>query len=90
MNKDGTPQDAGAARLYYLKLWQGDADGSNMQLVRDFKPVKLANGLVVLWDFQNDTPYLPQLVSSPGTFTQFSGFGQDGDKISVGTRILIR
>ena len=90
MNKDGTPQDAGAARLYYLKLWQGDADGSNMQLVRDFKPVRLANGLVVLWDFQNNTPYLPQLVSSPGTTTVFPVVGATGEKISAGTFIIIR
>ena len=89
-NRDGTPSSAGKARLCYLKLWQGNADGSNMQLVRDFKPVKLTNGLVVLWDFQNDKPYLPQLVSSLGTFAQFPVVGDTGDKISVGTRILIR
>ncbi len=61
----------GAARLYYLKLYQGDADGSNMKLVRNFRSVRLVNGLVVLWDFVEKKPYLPQLASSPGTYTNF-------------------
>ena len=90
MDQDGAPTYAGKAQLYYLKLWQGDADGSNMQLVRDFKPVRLANGLVVLWDFQNDTPYLPQLVSSPGTLTQFPAVGSDGARIASGLSVIVR
>ena len=90
MNQDGSPTYAGKARLYYLKLYQGDSDGSNMRLVRNFKPVKLANGLVVLWDFVEKKPYLPQLVSSPGSTTLFPVVGETGDKISVGTFIIIR
>ncbi len=89
-NKDGSPASAGKARLYYLKLYQGNADGSNMQLVRNFKPVQLSNGLVALWDFKNKKTYLPQLVSSPGTYTQFPVVGSTGDKINAGTVILIR
>lgn len=89
-NKDGSPASAGKARLYYLKLYQGNVDGSNMQLVRNFKPVQLSNGLVALWDFKNKKAYLPQLVSSPGTYTQFPVVGSTGDKINAGTVILIR
>ena len=92
MDYDGSPTYAGAARLYYLKLYQGDADGSNMQLVRNFKPVKLSNGLVALWDFQEKKAYLPQLVSSPGTYTQFpaAGVGPDGEKIRAGLKLIVR
>ena len=90
MDQDGSPTYAGKARLYYLKLYQGNADGSNMRLVRNFKPVKLANGLVVLWDFVEKKPYLPQLVSSPGSTTLFPVVGETGDKISVGMFIIIR
>lgn len=90
MNQDGSPTYAGKARLYYLKLYQGNADGSNMQLVRNFKPVQLSNGLVALWDFKNKKAYLPQLVSSPGTYTQFPVVGSTGDKINAGTVVIIR
>lgn len=91
-NKDGSPASAGKARLYYLKLSQGNADGSDMQLVRNFKPVKLSNGLVALWDFQEKKAYLPQLVSSPGTYTQFpdAGVGPDGEKIRAGLKLIVR
>lgn len=89
-NKDGSPASAGKARLYYLKLSQGNADGSDMQLVRNFKPVKLSNGLVALWDFQNTKPYLPQLVSSPGTYTQFPVVGPDGEKIVAAFTLILR
>ena len=90
MDQDGAPTYNGKARLYYLKLYQGNADGSNMQLVRNFKPVQLSNGLVALWDFVEKKPYLPQLVSSPGSTTLFPVVGETGDKISVGTFIIIR
>ncbi len=90
MDKDGKPEYPGAARLYYLKLYQGNTDGSDMKLVRNFKPVRLSNGLVALWDFKNQTPYLPQLVSSPGTYTQFPSVGDDGEKITPGLLIVIR
>ena len=84
------PADPGAARLYYLKLYQGNADGSDMQLVRNLKPVKLCNGLVVLWDFKNKQAYLPQLVSSPGTTAQFTSVGPDGEKIKSGFMLFVR
>ena len=90
LDQDGAPTYNGKARLYYLKLYQGNSDGSNMQLVRNFKPVQLSNGLVALWDFKNKKAYLPQLVSSPGTYTQFPVVGSTGDKINAGTVILIR
>ena len=89
-NKDGSPASPGAARLYYLRLYQGDADGSNMALVRNFKPVRLSNGLVALWDFQNSKAYLPQRVSSPGTFAQFTAVGDTGDKVASPFTLVIR
>jgi hypothetical protein len=61
-----------------------------MELVRNFKPVQLSNGLVALWDFKNKKAYLPQLVSSPGTYTQFPVVGGTGDKITVGMQVFIR
>ena len=39
---------------------------------------------------KNKKAYLPQLVSSPGTYTQFPVVGSTGDKINAGTVILIR
>ena len=89
-NLDNAPQYPGKTRIYYMKMYQGNADGSNMQLVRNFKPVRLTNGLVALWDFVEKKAYLPQLVSAPGTYAQFPVVGSTGDKINAGTVILIR
>ncbi|MBR4612898.1 MAG: hypothetical protein IKO40_09305 [Kiritimatiellae bacterium] len=89
-NFDNAPKYNGKTRLYYLKLYQGDADGSNMKLVRNFKPVKLSNGLVVLWDFEENKPYLPQLVSSPGTLAQFPVVGNVGEKVSKPFTLVFR
>ena len=89
-NKDGSPASAGKARLYYLKLYQGNADGSNMKLVRNLKPVRLSNDVVVLWDFVEKKAYRPQLVSSPGTYTTFTSVGADGEAIRDGLMIILR
>ena len=90
MNQDGAPASPGAARLYYLRLSQGDPDGSNMELVRNLRPVRLSNGLVALWDFVEKKPYLPQLVSSPGTYVQFPVVGPDGEKVLSPFTLIIR
>ena len=90
MNQDGSPTYAGKARLYYLKLYQGDSDGSNMKLVRNLKPVRLSNDVVVLWDFVEKKAYRPQLVSSPGTYTTFTSVGADGEAIRDGLMIILR
>ncbi|MBQ2631036.1 MAG: hypothetical protein IJG13_15280 [Kiritimatiellae bacterium] len=87
---DGKPQYSGKGRLYWLKLYQGDSDGSNQTLVRDFKPVKLSNGVVVLWDFVEDKPYLPQSTTTPYDYTTFSAVGPDGTLIRDGLSISIR
>ena len=87
---DGKPQYSGKGRLYWLKLYQGDSDGSNQTLVRDFKPVKLSNGVVVLWDFVEDKPYLPQSTTAPYAQAEFSKVGPGGEFIYDGTRIFIR
>lgn len=90
MDQDGAPTYPGKARLYSLKLCQGNADGSEMQLVRNFKPVRLSNGIVALWDFKNKKAYLPQLVSSPGTTVQFTTVGPDGDPVAAPLVLVIR
>lgn len=89
-NFDNAPKYNGKTRLYYLKLYQGNADGSSMKLVRNFKPVKLSNGLVALWDFEENKPYLPQLVSSPGTLAQFPVVGNVGEKVSKPFTLVFR
>ena len=61
-----------------------------MRLVRDFKPVKLTNGLVVLWDFANNEAYLPQSKTAPYNYTTFSVVGPDGALIRDGLSIRIR
>ena len=78
------------SRFYYLKIWQGNSDGTGMRLVRDFRPVRLTNGLVALWDFANDVPYLPQTKAAPYNYTVFPVVGSDGDKIRDGLLLLIR
>ena len=89
-NDSGTPKDLSKSRFYWLKISQGNSDGSNMQLVRDFKPVKLKNGLVVLWDFVENKPYLPQSKTAPYNFTTFPVVGSDGDRIYTSARVIIR
>ena len=86
----GTPVSPAASRFYFLKLWQGDADGSNMALVRNFRPVKLTNGLVVLWDFVENKPYVAKSTTAPYYDTTFPVVGPDGAKIVLGTTIFIR
>ena len=86
----GTPVSPAASRFYFLKLWQGDADGSNMRLVRNFRPVKLANGLVVLWDFVEDKPYVPKSTTSPYGDTTFPVVGPDGEEIAAAFVIVVR
>ncbi len=87
---NGTPQYSGKGRIYWLKLWQGDADGGDMQLVRNFRPVKLANGLVVLWDFVNDKPYLPQSVTDPYGQAEFPAVGPDGEPLLSPFVMIVR
>ena len=89
-HQDGAPTYAGKYRFYSLKLWQGNADGSNLALLRDFKPVKLTNGMVVLWDDVNNEPYLPQSATAPYDYTTFPVVGPDGGRICTSTRIVIR
>ena len=89
-NNAGTPSSPAASRFYFLKIWQGDADGSNMRLVRNFRPVKLTNGLVVLWDFVEKKPYVPKSTTSPYYDTTFPVAGPDGDLIRAGLWIIIR
>ena len=89
-NNAGTPSQPAESRFYFLKIWQGDADGNNMQLVRNFRPVKLTNGLVVLWDFVEKKPYVPKSTTSPYYDTTFPVVGPDGERIAPGIMVIIR
>ena len=86
----GTPVSTAASRFYFLRLWQGDADGSNMRLVRNYKPVKLSNGLVVLWDFVEKKAYVPQSTTAPYDYTTFPVVGPDGEEIHPGLLVILR
>ena len=88
-NNAGTPSQPAESRFYFLKIKQGDADGSNMHLVRNFKPVKLTNGLVVLWDFVNDEPYVPKSTTAPYYDTTFPVVGPDGARVINEPFVLI-
>ena len=89
-NFDNAPKYPGKTRIYSMKLYQGNADGSNMTLVRDFKPVRLSNGLVALWDFVEKKPYLAQSTTSPYNYVQFPVVGPDGEEIKAGLMIILR
>ena len=89
-NLDGAPGYACKARLYWLKMYQGDSDGSNMQLVRDFRPVRLNNGLTVLWDFVENKAYPAKSVASPSDIVGFSKVGPVTERILTGTEVIVR
>jgi hypothetical protein len=48
------------------------------------------NGLVVLWDFVENKPYVPKSTTAPYNDTTFTVVGPDGDRIYTGTRMIIR
>ena len=89
-NKTTYPTYASKSRLYWLKLYQGDTDGSNLRLVRNYRPVKLTNGLVVLWDYVEGKAYLPQSMTAPYGYTTFPIVGPDGAEIVEGSVIMVR
>ena len=89
-NNSGTPAQPAESRFYFLKLWQGNPDGSNMHLVRYYRPVRLTNGLVVLWDFVEKKPYMPQSTTSPYDYTTFPVVGPDGAEIKASLIIRLR
>ena len=61
-----------------------------MQQVRDFRPVRLNNGLVVLWDFVENKAYPATSVVSPSDIVGFSKIGPMTECIYMGTRFLFR
>ncbi|MCR5750604.1 MAG: hypothetical protein K6G91_01455 [Kiritimatiellae bacterium] len=89
-NDAGTPKDLAKSRFYFLKIWQGNSDGTGMQLVRYYRPVRLNNGLVVLWDFKNNVPYCPKSTTAPYNDTTFPVVGPDGAEIMDGFLMLVR
>ena len=71
-------------RFYWLKIKQ---DGN---LVRDFKPVRLRDGSVAIWDFVENKPYFPRSVGAPHDYKAFSAVGPDGYLIRDGMSLIIR
>ena len=70
-------------KVYYV-------DGRGMRRVRNFKPVRLENGLVVLWDFVEKKPYLPQSVTSPYPYRRFAVVGPDREKVTGPLIMVLR
>lgn len=70
-NRDYSATDVNFSRLrlYSMKIWQGEADGSNEALVRDFKPCITADGEAGLYDEVSGMVY----VSASGTSLLPSG-----------------
>ena len=58
--------------------------------MRNFKPVRLKNGLVVLWDFVEKKAYPAQSTTSPYGYTFFSATGPEGEAINDGLRIILK
>ena len=83
-NKDGAPGWPSKAKLYGLKICQ---DG---ELVRNFKPVRLSNGLVALWDKVQKKAYLPKLVGQSALQRTFDRFGPEVGPVDPGSAILVR
>ena len=61
-----------------------------MQQVRDFRPVRLNNGLVVLWDFVEKKAYPAKSVASPSDIVGFSKVGPVTERIYMGTKFIVR
>ncbi len=83
-NIDGAPGYGSKSRLYWLKMYQ---DGV---LVRDYKPVRLSNGLTVLWDFKERKAYPAKSIASPSSIVGFSAVGPVTERIVMGTTIIVR
>jgi hypothetical protein len=86
----GTPKTPAGSRFYWLKIEQGNSDGTGMRLVRNLKPVKLSNGLVVLWDSVEKKAYPVQSTTSPYNYTFFPVVGSDGEKIAEAFMMIVR
>jgi hypothetical protein len=90
MNYDGAPSNSSKGRLYRLSIYQGDPDGSNMRRVRYFRPVRLKNGLVVLWDFVEKKAYPARSATAPYSYVEFSATGPEGKEIKQCLSIVIQ
>ena len=71
-NRDYSATDVNFSRLrlYAMKIWQGEADGSNEALVRDFKPCVTVDGEAGLYDEVSGMVYVSasgrKLLPPPG------------------------
>ena len=71
-NRDYSATDVNFSRLrlYAMKIWQGEADGSNEALVRDFKPCVTVDGEAGLYDEVSGMVYVSasgsRLLPPPG------------------------
>ena len=89
-NAAGTPKDLDHSRLYWMKIYQGNSDGTDMELMRDFRPARLRDGTVVLWEMKENKPYFPRYSTLPQQYRAFSDAGQDGPEIRDGMSFIIR
>jgi hypothetical protein len=89
-SNDGIPKDLAASRLYWMTIAQGDSDGSNMHVMRDFRPARLRDGTVVLWNTKENKPYFPRSAAVPQYYRAFSAAGPDGPRIGAPFMLIVR
>ena len=83
-NVAGEPQMFCKSRFYWMKIWQ---DG---HLVRYYRPVRLANGYVALWDSVGRQVYFLKSRFGSDKAGYFSAVGPDGRSACNGMRVIIR
>ena len=79
-NQDGTAKWPGKGMIYRLRIWQ---DGV---LVRNFRPVRLSNGVAVLWDTVHRRAYTALDVAT-GDPTFFAG--SCGEEIEMKRGLIV-
>ena len=88
-SSDGTPKDIASTRLYWMTIKQVDSNGS-MQVVRDFRPARLRDGTVVLWETKENKPYFPRYAAVPQYFRAFKEVGADGPELGMPFTLIIQ
>ena len=83
-NVAGEPQMFCKSRFYWMKIWQ---DG---RLVRYYRPVRLANGYVALWDSVEHQVYLLKSRFGSDKVGYFSAVGPEGRLVFNGLHVIVR
>lgn len=81
-NNNGTPENYCKSRLEWIKIWQ---DGHRE---RHLRPARLKNGLVVMWDVDNNKAYLPKPKPNGGN-AFFKAAGPVSDYTRPGLMIMM-